>query len=49
MLYYYVYSSLNFEGEWEAHDLEYTSRVFVSGDLRDGNGLLKFFFFFLRP
>ena len=46
VLYYYVYSSLNFEGEWEAHDLEYTSRVFVSGDLRDGNGLLKWFLSF---
>ena len=45
-LYYWVYSSLNFEGEWEAHDLEYTSRAFVSGDLRDGNGLLKWFLSF---
>ena len=43
VLYYWVYSSLNFEGEWEAHDLEFTSRAFVSGDLRDGNGLLKWF------
>jgi len=41
VLYYYVYSSLNFEGDWEGHDLDYTSRVFVSCDLRDGNGLLK--------
>ena len=41
VLYYYVYSSLNFEGAWETHDLDFTSRVFVSGDLRDGNGLLK--------
>ena len=46
VLYYWVYSSLNFEGEWEAHDLEFTSRAFVSGDLRDGNGLLKWFLSF---
>ena len=43
VLYYWVYSSLDFSGEWESHDLEYTSRSFVFGDLRDGNGLLKWF------
>ena len=35
VLYYHVISSLDFTGEWEAHDLAYVDRWFVSGDLRD--------------
>lgn len=46
VLYYHVISSLDFTGEWEAHDLAYVDRWFVSGDLRDGNGLLKWFLAF---
>ena len=45
-LFFHVISSLDLAGEWEQHDYDHIDRHFVSGDLRDGNGLLKWFLSF---
>ena len=45
-LFFHVVSSLSLAGEWEQHDYDHIDRHFVNGDLRDGNGLLKWFLSF---
>jgi len=43
VLYYYIINSLDLKGEYMEHDLKQIQRDFVSGVLRDGNGLLQWF------
>ena len=46
LLYFIVFPSLDFTGKWMENDMETVNAEFVHGDLRDGNGLLKWFLSF---